>query len=488
MNGWIRTRHHDRWRRRHGHRALRRSRGSRRRSVGRRAARSRQRRVDRLKIVRRQRAVGLSQFQVAQQHVVARLREVALGLIELALRIQHVDVDAHAHLVTQPVRIERALARRLRRFQRLDLARARHQPQVGRARCLRHAAAGRFELLLRLLLERQRFLDAVFGCEPGEQRQVEHHADGRCVDARADRAGARAARVARHVVAEVGVERRLVTGFGLLYFETRDIEPEPCLANGRVHVFGLQDPCVDVGRQRRRQHDRRSQRRRRAARSPDQLVEHDLLHLQVVLGSDLLRDDQVVAGLRFARVGDGRGADFEVALGRCELLGDGHLLRPHQRQAVLAGQHVEIRLAHAHDQVLIGGGEHGLRDIGLPQALFVGGPVGRPVDRLRCVDANVLRVVVASHRALRAGQHVDAEIGAACPCRQPHRRQDAGLGLCRARQAGVVLRTCTLVGCVVAACGVEKLDQALAVCRRYDRGKERCERGRKWEKPGPEGH
>ena len=105
----------------------------------------------------RQRAVGLAQLQVAQQHVVARQREVALGLEQLALRIEHVDVDAHAHLVAQPVGVQRALARGFGRFQRLHLALARDQAEVGRARGLRDAAAGRFEVGARLFLQRQRF-------------------------------------------------------------------------------------------------------------------------------------------------------------------------------------------------------------------------------------------------------------------------------------------------------------------------------------------
>jgi hypothetical protein len=76
-----------------------------------------------------QRAVGLAQLEVAQQHVVARLRQVALGLEQLALRVEHVDVDAHTHLVAELVGVERTLAGGLGRFQRLDLARTRHRPR-----------------------------------------------------------------------------------------------------------------------------------------------------------------------------------------------------------------------------------------------------------------------------------------------------------------------------------------------------------------------
>jgi hypothetical protein len=63
---------------------------------------------------------------------------------------------------------------------------------------------------------------------------------------------------------------------------------------------------------------------------------------------------QVEAGLRFARVGDGGGADLEIALGRGQLLGMAALLAL-GGQRVLRGQHVEVGLGHAHDQVLLGG-------------------------------------------------------------------------------------------------------------------------------------
>jgi hypothetical protein len=67
--------------------------------------------VDLLQIFRRQRPTCLAQTQVAQQQVVTRLRQIAFGLEQLALRIQHVDVDAHAELVAQLVGVRRALAR-----------------------------------------------------------------------------------------------------------------------------------------------------------------------------------------------------------------------------------------------------------------------------------------------------------------------------------------------------------------------------------------
>ena len=71
------------------------------------------------------------------------------------------------------------------------------------------------------------------------------------------------------------------------------------------------------------------------AGAADQLVERDALGAQVVVGGDLLRGGEVEARLRLARVGDGRGADLEIALGRGELLGDGGLAGARGGQRVL---------------------------------------------------------------------------------------------------------------------------------------------------------
>src|SRR5438128_1727396 len=82
----------------------------------------------------------------------------------------------------------------------------------------------------------------------------------------------------------------------------------------------------------------------------------------------------VVGGLGFVGVGDGLGADLEVALGRGQLLGGRGLLGARRFQRVLGRQHVEVGLGHARDQVLLGLGELGLRDGLLQLALLVGFP------------------------------------------------------------------------------------------------------------------
>ena len=74
--------------------------------------------------------------------------------------------------------------------------------------------------------------------------------------------------------------------------------------------------------------------------------------LELVLAAISWATDEVVARLRLVRVGDGRGADLEVALRLRELLGDRDLLRAMKCEVVLRGEHVEVGLRHAHDQVL----------------------------------------------------------------------------------------------------------------------------------------
>ena len=59
-------------------------------------------------VARREPSRCLTQPQGAQQHVVPRACEVALGLVQLALRVEHVDVDADADAVAELRGLERA--------------------------------------------------------------------------------------------------------------------------------------------------------------------------------------------------------------------------------------------------------------------------------------------------------------------------------------------------------------------------------------------
>jgi hypothetical protein len=49
---------------------------------------------------------------------------------------------------------------------------------------------------------------------------------------------------------------------------------------------------------------------------------------EIILRGDFLGRGQVEARLRFVGVGDGRGADLEIALGRFQLFGDRQLSAP----------------------------------------------------------------------------------------------------------------------------------------------------------------
>jgi hypothetical protein len=93
------------------------------------------------------------------------------------------------------------------------------------------------------------------------------------------------------------------------------------------------------------------------------------LDLDVVDGRDLLGHDQIVASLSVVRIGDGGGADLEVALGLCELFRRGDFLRPHCAQVVLRQQDIEVSLRHPQHEVLAGQRELALRlhhlDLGL---------------------------------------------------------------------------------------------------------------------------
>src|SRR5664279_2176566 len=68
---------------------------------GRQAWSRRQQAVDSKNVARRQPPGSLAQAQRLEQHVVARACQVATGLVELALRVEHVDVDADADAVAE---------------------------------------------------------------------------------------------------------------------------------------------------------------------------------------------------------------------------------------------------------------------------------------------------------------------------------------------------------------------------------------------------
>ena len=57
-----------------------------------------QQRLDRLQVIGGKGTVGLAQLQPAEQHVITRPGQIALGLEQLALRVQDIDIDAYGNI------------------------------------------------------------------------------------------------------------------------------------------------------------------------------------------------------------------------------------------------------------------------------------------------------------------------------------------------------------------------------------------------------
>ncbi len=323
---------------------------------------------------------------------------------------------------------------------------------------LRHAAARGIEVVARLLFQRQRFLDAVLHGEAREQRHGQLHAEAGAGGA-ADAAAARDA-----VGTDTGhrIDCRQVAGTGLVGFQAGDREAEIGLAHRRVTRLCETDPVVDSRRRQRRQGHRRGQRLRCDTVAADQLIERDALGAQIVLGRDFGGGGEVEARLRLAGVGDRGGADLEVAFGRCQLLADGFLARLRSGQRVLCHQHVEIGLRHAHDQLLLGGLQVGLRHFERLVGLADGGCVGPVEQRLAAVDGErpggVAEAVTAriGKARRRIGVRVRGAAGGA-DAGQTQRLALRGAMLCR-----VGLGAGSQVGGVVRTRGLVEILQALS--------------------------
>ena len=106
-----------------------------------------------------------------------------------------------------------------------------------------------------------------------------------------------------------------MTRLGFFGFKLRHVECDLALSDRRVRGLGLLDPDLDVERLQRRQLQRERQREWLGVALANQQIERNFLHAQIVLGRDLLGNHQVVPGLCFAGIGDGGGADLEVAFG-----------------------------------------------------------------------------------------------------------------------------------------------------------------------------
>src|SRR6185503_7761340 len=135
--------------------------GSARRIAARRSASSpcawsswRENAVDFREVLVAQAAGAGLEAQLVGDGAIARVGEVAAGGIELLLRVQDVDVDAHADLVAELVRVERALRRHQRLLQRCNYRDAVDDEEIVLPRGDRGGAPGVLQVFLRL--ERQR--------------------------------------------------------------------------------------------------------------------------------------------------------------------------------------------------------------------------------------------------------------------------------------------------------------------------------------------
>ena len=261
-------------------------------------------------------------------------------------------------------------------------------------------------------------------------------------------------------VARLQVHRGQVAGAGLLRLQLGDIERHGGLAHGRLLFLRFLHPFTYVARCIGGQLYGLGQGQGGGAGAAHELVERQAFDVQVVFGGDFLRHDDVVACLGFALVRDGAGAHLEIALGCGELLLHRGLLRAHEGQRVLRGQHVEIALAHAHQQVLCRGVKLCLGHVDAALSLLIANAVGRPVQGLRSRQRDV---------AVRRGE-IDlgtADLGA----RRGHTRRQARAGQqARTRLVGaaggrIQLGPGGLPGGVVATGLLHQGQQALRLCR-----------------------
>ena len=170
---------------------------------------------------------------------------------------------------------------------------------------------------------------------------------------------------------------------GFLGFKLCDFQRQSGLEHRGVLRVAITRPGFGIGRHDGGQHRGLLQALGLNVAAADQLIERDALVAQIVVGADFLRGGQIEAGLRFTGVGDGGGADFEIAFGRGQLFADGSLARARGGQGVLSGQHIEIGLGQTHDQVLLGGLKLVGRGFELQLCLIDAGAAGAVEQRLR---------------------------------------------------------------------------------------------------------
>ena len=214
------------------------------------------------------------------------------------------------------------------------------------------------------------------------------------------------------LIARDGVDGRVVARALPFDFARGDLEHRLVAADDEVVEARRVRPLVHDVRHRRG-HGDRLKRRQLVRDLADDLLQRAHRDLERVLARDLLGDREVVARLRLVRVGDGRGPDLEVALRLRELLGDRDLVGADEVEVVLRGEHLEVGLRHAHDEVLRRLPELGLGLQHLELRLLVLDDVLPAEERLREVNGVTVAVEVCPDCRLRSGPRSSS----CSPCR-----------------------------------------------------------------------
>src|SRR5437660_1378598 len=304
-------------------------------------------------IVFAERPRGGLQLEAADDRVVARLGQITQRAVDLLLGVQDVDVDTHPDLVAELVRVERAAAGDQRRLQGFYLRHPVAHPDKSLTSGQRGGAPRAFEILLRLF--------PIRNCLPHLRADIASGIQGNG-KLQADRATGRVRRVV--VDRSRGADARRALTCGPDDVQGGQVPRADALDLARSDFKGgflraclialVRGGCPVFHRIRlgRIELDTGFQWLEPLGKLADNLLQGALLDFEVALCRDLLRRCEVVSRLRFVRIGDRRGAHLEISLRLSELLGNRYLLCLDEGKAVLRGEHVEIGLRDAHDQIL----------------------------------------------------------------------------------------------------------------------------------------
>ncbi|MNY27213.1 hypothetical protein D3C86_1611090 [compost metagenome] len=165
--------------------------------------------------------------------------------IQLLLRVQHIQVDAHAHFVSRAVGFHRRPAGLLARFQRLDTCQPTRHAGVILPRGLNRLAARGFEIVPGLLFQLHLFGHLRRHAATRIQRNRQHHAH-RVVD-RLARRGIAHDRVAGAAAGGAQVQGGIVAALGDLDLSPRDAGQQLRAQHFQARRLGLRAPVVDAG-------------------------------------------------------------------------------------------------------------------------------------------------------------------------------------------------------------------------------------------------